>query len=66
MMGNLIRDLQLQIMEFSKEILSTHKMEATDFRVIKIITTERIFKMITDHSIILGEIIHNLIFSITI
>jgi hypothetical protein len=39
MMGNLIRDLQLQIMEFSKEILSTHKMEATDFRVIKIITT---------------------------
>lgn len=65
-MGNLIRDLQLQIMEFSKEILSTHKMEATDFRIIKIIITETLFKMITDHSIILGEIILNLIFSITI
>jgi hypothetical protein len=40
MMGNLKKDIQLQIMEYLKEILSIHIMEAMDFRVIKIIITE--------------------------
>lgn len=39
-MGNLKKDIQLQIMEYLKEILSIHIMEAMDFRVIKIIITE--------------------------
>ena len=34
MMGNIIRDPQLLIMEFLKEILLIHLMEATDSRVI--------------------------------
>ena len=65
-MGNLKKDIQLQIMEYLKEILSIHIMEAMDFRVIKIIITETWFQKIIKHYIISEKTTHNLIFSIII